>query len=137
MRYPILQRIARWLCDTPQKQARKSFVILSLQVSRDMKSIAAGPLRLRVPFRNSYSKRRPIKGTFCVTFCTTFRFETQNFSGQLRSPDVPSQKHGVPRVILSCEVLSIISFGCSYTMASHLPVLLPLIGEALAMRYPL
>ena len=32
------------LCDTPGKQARKSFAILSLKVSRDMKSIAAGPL---------------------------------------------------------------------------------------------
>ena len=29
----------------PIKQAQKSFAILSLQVSRDMKSIAAGPLR--------------------------------------------------------------------------------------------
>ena len=45
VRYPILQRIARQLCDTPQKQARKSFAILSLQVSRDVTSIAAGPLR--------------------------------------------------------------------------------------------
>ena len=46
------------LCDTPfcnisrdtcaiphQKQAQMSFAILSLQISRDMKSIAAGPLR--------------------------------------------------------------------------------------------
>ena len=33
------------LLSTPeQKQARKTFAILSLQVSRDMKSIAAGPL---------------------------------------------------------------------------------------------
>ena len=45
VRYPILQHIARYLCDTPGKQARKSFAILSLKVSRDMKSIAAGPLR--------------------------------------------------------------------------------------------
>ena len=30
--------------DTPGKQTRKSFAILSLKVSRDMKSIAAGPL---------------------------------------------------------------------------------------------
>ena len=29
----------------PMKQARKSLAILSLQASRDMKSIAAGPLR--------------------------------------------------------------------------------------------
>ena len=36
-------------CAIPQKkQARKSFAILSLQVSRDMKSIAAGPLSLGV-----------------------------------------------------------------------------------------
>ena len=40
----MLQHIARYLCDTPGKQARKSFAILSLKVSRDMKSIAAGPL---------------------------------------------------------------------------------------------
>ena len=45
VRYPILQHIARYLCDTPGKQARKSFAIISLKVSRDMKSIAAGPLR--------------------------------------------------------------------------------------------
>ena len=44
VRYPILQHIARYLCDTPGKQARKSFAILSLKVARDMKSIAAGPL---------------------------------------------------------------------------------------------
>ena len=47
VRYPILQHIARYLCDTPGKQARKSLAILSLQVSCDMKSIASGPLRLR------------------------------------------------------------------------------------------
>ena len=45
VRHPILQHIARYLCDTPGKQARKHFAILSLKVSRDMKSIAAGPLR--------------------------------------------------------------------------------------------
>ena len=45
VRHPILQRIARQLCDTPSQQARKSFSILSLYVSRDRKSIAAGPLR--------------------------------------------------------------------------------------------
>ena len=39
MRYPILQHIARYLCDTPLKQARKSFAILSLQVSRDMNPV--------------------------------------------------------------------------------------------------
>ena len=44
VRYPIVQHIARYLCDTPGKQARKRFAILSLKVSRDMKSIAAGPL---------------------------------------------------------------------------------------------
>ena len=44
LRYPILQRIARYLCETPGKQARKSFAMLSLKASRDMKSIAAGPL---------------------------------------------------------------------------------------------
>ena len=32
------------MCDTPLKQARKSFAILSLQISREMKSIAARPL---------------------------------------------------------------------------------------------
>ena len=44
VRYPILQHIARCLCDTTGKQARKRFAILSLNVSRDMKSITAGPL---------------------------------------------------------------------------------------------
>ena len=39
--------VSRDNCAIPQKkQARKSFAILSLQVSRDMKSIAAGPLWL-------------------------------------------------------------------------------------------
>ena len=42
VRYPILQHIAWYLCDTPGKQARKQFAILSLKVSRDMKSIAVG-----------------------------------------------------------------------------------------------
>ena len=40
MRYPVLQHIARQLCDTPQKQAPNSFAILSLQASRDIQ----GPL---------------------------------------------------------------------------------------------
>ena len=31
---PVLQRMARQLCDTPQKQTRMSFAMLSLQVSR-------------------------------------------------------------------------------------------------------
>ena len=59
VRYPplVLSFTQAHLCDTPwcnvsrdncaippQKQARNSFAILSLQVSRDMKSIAAGPL---------------------------------------------------------------------------------------------
>ena len=42
MRCPILQRISRDNCAIPQ--AQKTFAILSLQVSHDMKS-AAGPLR--------------------------------------------------------------------------------------------
>ena len=48
VRYPILQHIARYLCDTAGKQARKHFAILSLKVSRDMKSIATGPLSAAV-----------------------------------------------------------------------------------------
>ena len=49
MPYPILQHISRDNCAIPhQKQALKSFAILSLQVSLDMKSIAAGPLRAQV-----------------------------------------------------------------------------------------
>ena len=55
--YPILQRIARCLCDTPGKQARNRLAILSLKVSRDMKSIATGPLS---PLRNHFwKKKRP------------------------------------------------------------------------------
>ena len=60
VRYPpplVLSFAHAHLCDTPfcyvsrdncaippLKQARKSFAILSLQISRDMKSIVAGPL---------------------------------------------------------------------------------------------
>ena len=59
VRYPplVLSFTQAHLCDTPfcnisrdncaiphKKQARKSFAILSLQASRDMKSIATGPL---------------------------------------------------------------------------------------------
>ena len=59
VRYPplVLNLTQTHLCDTPfcnvsrdncaiphKKQVRKSFAILSLQVSRNMKSIAAGPL---------------------------------------------------------------------------------------------
>ena len=55
--------IARYLCDTPGKQARKSFAILSLKVSRDMKSIAAGPLSSTPLFRGlgvcSGTKQQP------------------------------------------------------------------------------
>ena len=42
---PILQHIAWLLCGTPQRQAQNNFAILSLQASRDMRSIAAGPRR--------------------------------------------------------------------------------------------
>ena len=49
VRYPNLQHIARYLCDTPGKQAQNNFAILSLKVSRDMKSIAAGPLSVYMP----------------------------------------------------------------------------------------
>ena len=38
----------------PQKQARKSFAILSLEVSRDMKSVAAGPLSKHTQFAPSH-----------------------------------------------------------------------------------
>ena len=50
VQYPILQHIAGYVCDTPGKQARKSFAILSLKVSRDMRSIGAGPLRVNYLF---------------------------------------------------------------------------------------
>ena len=53
VRYLILQHITRCLCDTTGKQARKSFAILSLKASRDMKSIAAGPLSLSNPDRRT------------------------------------------------------------------------------------
>ena len=50
MRYPIVQHIARYLCDTPEeKQAQMSFAMLLLKASRDMKSIAVRPLRRRLP----------------------------------------------------------------------------------------
>ena len=50
MRYPILQHIARWLCNTPQEQPQNNFAILSLKELRDMKSVtrlSIGPLSLR------------------------------------------------------------------------------------------
>ena len=47
VRYPVLLHIARYLCDTPSKQAQMSFAILSLQGLRDLKSIK-GSLRGRV-----------------------------------------------------------------------------------------
>ena len=53
VRYPTLQHIARYSCDTPGKQAHKCFTILSLKASRVMKSIAAGPLS---PAENVCSK---------------------------------------------------------------------------------
>ena len=56
MRYPILQHIARYLCDTPGKQTRKSFAILSLKVSRDMKSVAAGPLSFLCSLGNAQKR---------------------------------------------------------------------------------
>ena len=75
VRYPPPSYLASFtqahLCDTPfcnvsrdsyaiphkkQKKTRKSFAILSLQVSRDMKSIAAGPLSVRPPTKRSRIK---------------------------------------------------------------------------------
>ena len=54
VRCPILQRIVRSLCDTPLKQKRKqaarSVAILPLKASHDVKSIAAGRLRIRSSF---------------------------------------------------------------------------------------
>ena len=53
LRDTLFCNISRDNCAIPpppkKKQARKSFAILSLQVSRDMKSIVAGPLSWRVP----------------------------------------------------------------------------------------
>ena len=43
--------VSRDNCAIPHKQARKTFAILSLQVSRDMKSIAAGPLSVFLELR--------------------------------------------------------------------------------------
>ena len=65
--YPILQHIARYLRDTPRKQARKGFAILSLKVSRDMKSIAAGPLSRPVSQGCSVIcyRKTDRKGHFC------------------------------------------------------------------------
>ena len=40
-----MQHIARELCDTLHEKKQKSSAILLLQASRDMRSIAAGPLR--------------------------------------------------------------------------------------------
>ena len=44
--------ISRDNCAIPHKQARKSLVTPSLQVLRDMESIAAGPLRVHMCFHN-------------------------------------------------------------------------------------
>ena len=38
VRYPILQHIARYLCDTPGKQAQQNFAILSLKVFRKIRA---------------------------------------------------------------------------------------------------
>ena len=81
VQYPplVLSFTKAHLCDTPfynisrencaippQKQAQKSFAILSLQVSRDMKGIATGPLRreasLRHGPRNQEAAQHPPKG---------------------------------------------------------------------------
>ena len=40
VRYPVLLHVARYLCDTPQKQARNNFARLSLQVSRHIQGRA-------------------------------------------------------------------------------------------------
>ena len=79
VRYPpwILSFTQAHLCDTPfcyisgdnssippQKQARNNFAILSLQVSRDMKSIAAGPLR-----SSGAQRTQPHKNTYDVLIC--------------------------------------------------------------------
>ena len=69
LRYPILQHIARYLCDTPGKQAPKTFATQSLKVSRDVKSIAAGPLRPSSRFL----------GSVVPVFVPSFRFLAPSF----------------------------------------------------------
>ena len=49
--------IVRYPTSKQKKQARKSFAILSLQVSHDMKSIATGPLRLWHNFPSLFVRR--------------------------------------------------------------------------------
>ena len=41
-----LQHIQQQLCDTPHKQTANSFALLSLQVSHNIRSIAAEPLKI-------------------------------------------------------------------------------------------
>ena len=67
MRYPILQHIAQCLCNSPPppgKQARISFERLSLKLSRDVKSIAAGSTSRGQP---SGGSEAAIKSKIC--FC--------------------------------------------------------------------
>ena len=57
--------ISRDNCAIPhKKQARKSFAIQSLEVSRDMKSIAAGPLSMSFKTQGNQTFWRDIPG-FC------------------------------------------------------------------------
>ena len=54
----------------PQKQARNNFAILSLQVSRDMKSIATGPLRATLKCRWKLGLQDPRQATLLIKIIT-------------------------------------------------------------------
>ena len=57
MRYPILQRGRAIIVQYPIKTTRKTFAILSLQLSHNMRSIAAGPVRVSCLVHTHRAKR--------------------------------------------------------------------------------
>ena len=148
MRYPNLQHIARYLCDTPGKQALKSFAILSLKVSRDMKSIAAGPLRDREPLRGKSaservsdrtSEREGFRGFQSFSeffFSEIFRDSQRFFRGPLRDPlrgRSPPQRLSVllPLIVLPLEL----SPKDTYTFSTY-PPKSPILGAQKKVYVP-
>ena len=124
VRYPPLALSFRQphLCDTPfcnvsrdscaiphKNKHGKNFVILSLQVSRDMKSIAAGPLnpQNRAKIHQKYSKNAIFGILVFALFCLWGRFPIlwPRFSQQEKTLKITSFGWGCKNVFLANRFL--------------------------------
>ena len=96
MRYTILERITRY-CAISHKNKHERLAILSLQISRDMKGIAAGSLSSSGLLTHATGKQAEVRANFSVLFgMSGFRVELRasvvlflQSPGSLQSPGTP------------------------------------------------